>query len=238
MSERADAAILLIGNELLSGRVRDENLQFLARELWELGMPVRRAWFIRDSVEEIAIAVGELARAHSWLFTTGGIGPTHDDVTVEGVARAFGVALETHPRLEDLIRLRFGSETSAPHLRMALVPRGAVLEGRDDRSWPTIRVENTLILPGVPWILQRKFAVIKESFRQSPLHRSSLSLIAGEAELAPILEAALGNFPDVEIGSYPAEGHVLVTFEGVDADRVRRACQEVDRASAAFPRAP
>ena len=119
------AAILIVGNELLSGRVRDENLARLAAALWERGVAVRRAVFLPDEVEEIAREVAAAAGSHDWVVTTGGIGPTHDDVTMEGVARAFGVPLVRHPGMEAAIRRTFGEGTTDVHLRMALAPEGA-----------------------------------------------------------------------------------------------------------------
>ncbi len=236
MSSRPDAAVLLIGNELLSGRVRDENLHYLARELWELGTPVRTVWMVRDGVNEIADAVRGLKASHAFLFTTGGIGPTHDDVTIEGVARAFSVPVVQHPQLETMIRARVGERTTAAHLRMAQVPEGASLEAPEDGVWPTIRIENAYILPGVPSILRRKFDAIKERFRQPPLFRELLHLMTTETGIAVILERAAQLFDDVEIGSYPQSGSVMITFEGDAQDRVAAARSYVDGETKGFPR--
>lgn len=236
MGRRPDAAILLIGNELLSGRVRDDNLHFLASELWDLGVPVRTAWMIRDGVDEIGDAVRTLAASHAWVFTTGGIGPTHDDLTIEGVARGFNLDVVTHPRLETLIRGRLGDATTEAHLRMARVPDGATLAGSDEGAWPTVRVFNVFILPGVPSILRRKFRQIRESFRQAPLHRRILSLATTETAVAGVLERAAAAHPDVEIGSYPQAECVLVTFEGADEASVERAYESVSDDTGTIPR--
>ncbi len=236
MVRRPDAAILLIGNELLSGRVRDDNLHFLAAELWELGVPVRTAWMIRDGIDEIGDAVRRLADSHTWLFTTGGIGPTHDDLTIEGVAHGFGLDVVNHPRLESLIRGRLGGETTDAHLRMARVPDGAVLAGGEEGAWPTVRVRNVFILPGVPSILRRKFRQIRESFRQSPLHRRILSLATTETAIAGVLERAAAAHPEIEIGSYPQAECVLVTFEGADEAAVETAYESVSDDTGTIPR--
>lgn len=235
MERRDDAALLLVGNELLSGRVRDENAPHLARELWDLGVPVRRMEFCRDDVDEIAGAVGRLAPAHTWLFTTGGIGPTHDDVTIQGVARAFGVGVIVHPTLEQLVRSYFGERLEPSHLRMAWAPEGADLEGGDSGAWPTVKMRNVYILPGVPSILQRKFARLRERFRRAPLHRRSLTFRSDEARLAPLLGAVARSFPGVEVGSYPGPDHVLVTFESADPDLVDEAVAAVERESRGIP---
>jgi len=236
VSPRQHAAVLLIGNELLSGRVRDENLHFLARELWSLGTTVRTVWIVRDGVSEIAAAVRYLKDAHTFLFTTGGIGPTHDDVTIEGVARAFSVPVVQHSELTKLIEERVGTEMTEAHLRMARVPEGAVLESLEDGRWPTIRIGNTYILPGVPSILRRKFEAIKERFRQPPLFRAMLHLVTTETGIAAILDQAARRFAGVDIGSYPQSGSVLISFEGDEEERVAEARASVDRATRHLPR--
>ncbi len=237
--DRPTAAVLLIGNEILSGRIRDENLPFLASQLWSLGIALRRVEVCRDELAEIAAAVRRLAAGHSWLFTTGGIGPTHDDVTIEGVARAFGVRVVTHPHLEEMIREHFGEAVRPAHLRMAWAPEGATLEGQGDGAWPTVRLANVLILPGVPSILRRKFVRLVSLFEEAaPFERRALTFLADEADLAPVLEQAALEHPTVEIGSYPEKGRVLVTFEGDDEEELEAAIRQVDEGTAGVPRAP
>lgn len=220
---RDGAAVLLVGNELLSGRVRDENLPFLASELWSLGMRVIRAERCRDDVDAIAEAVGRLAAAHTVVFTTGGIGPTHDDVTIRGVARAFGREVVTDPVLERLIRDHLGDKLEPAHLRMAEVPSGATLEGAETGRWPTVHVENVFVLPGVPWILRVKFERLRHLFRREALHRRSLVFTVDEARIAEVLRRAAGAFPGVDVGSYPESDRVLVVFEGTDEAAVSAA---------------
>lgn len=237
MSATRRAAILLIGGELLSGRIQDENLVFLARELWSLGVDLERVVVVGDDASRIAREVRELAAAHDWVFTTGGIGPTHDDVTIEAVARAFDVAVVSAPSLEQRLRQFFAERLLPAHLRMARVPAGAVLEGDDDGSWPTVRKENVYILPGVPSILRRKFARLRETFRGAPYHRLTLELIADEASLAPILDRAAVRFaPEVTIGSYPIDERVTLTFEGRDLAKVEIAARAVERETGGLPR--
>lgn len=231
---RPSSGVLLIGNELLSGRVPDANLAYLARRLWELGTPVARAEMCGDDPAEIAVAVARLAAGCSWVFTSGGIGPTHDDVTMEGVARAFGVPVIVEPTLERLIREHFGDACQAAHLRMARAPEGARLEG-EDAGWPTVRMRNVFVLPGVPAILQRKFERLAEQFRQPPLHRATLAFRADEALLAARLERAAQDWPRVSIGSYPQPDSVLVTFEGELAAEVEGARNDVRQATADIP---
>lgn len=229
-------ALLLVGNELLSGRVKDENLPFLATELWQLGVPLRRVEVCRDDVDDIAECVARLAARHDWLFTTGGVGPTHDDVTIEGVARAFGTEVVSDPTLERLLREHFGERIEPAHLRMALVPRGAMIEDAGSLHWPTVRMQNVIVLPGVPGIMRRKFERLRERFRRAPLHRLALAFVTDEAALAPRLSETAERFPGVEIGSYPEPERVLITFESADAGLVRAAWDHLDGSTRDVPR--
>jgi molybdenum cofactor synthesis domain-containing protein len=223
-----DAAILLIGNELLSGRVVDENLGFIARQLWDLGVPVREAMIVRDEVEPIAEAVRRLSGRHDYLFTSGGVGPTHDDVTIDGVARAFDLDVVEHEELARPIHARFGERVTDSHLRMARVPAGAVLEAGGSGAWPTVRVRNVYLLPGVPAILRRKFEKLKQRFAQARFHRVVLSVCAEEASIAPSLARTAARCPDVEIGSYPDRDGVVVTLESADPERLDVARAEIE----------
>lgn len=228
------ASIILIGNELLSGRVRDENLPYLAGELWSCGVRVERAEIVRDEESSIAEAVRRASGSCDFVLTTGGIGPTHDDVTVAGVARAFGVPVECHPELAARIRRHLGREPTDAELRMARVPRGAKLVG-GAATWPTIRVRNVYVLPGVPSILVRKFEELREIFRGPPFHRISRGYRARETELAPRLEQLARAFPDLEIGSYPERDRVLVTVEGNDEATVAKAGEQLDLLAGDLP---
>ena len=233
----ATAAILLVGNELLSGRVQDRNLGFLTRELWQLGVSVRRASVVRDDLEEVATELRTMSAAHDFVFTTGGIGPTHDDITIAGVARAFDVPVIESPELADRLRAHFGATLNDAHLRMALVPAGAVLEyDASGLGWPTVRVYNVYIFPGIPEILQRKFASLAERFRQPPFHRRVLTLLTDEPSLVPLLDRVSAIYCDVQIGSYPVERTVVLTFEGRNHQEVDAAADEIDRLTAGIPR--
>src|SRR5437868_15352976 len=163
------AAILLIGNEILSGKVEEENARFLTRELRALGVALRRIEVVPDVTDEIAASVRALADRFDFVFTSGGVGPTHDDVTLHAVAEAFGMKVHRHPDLEALLRAGYGDRLHERDLRMADIPTGARLEygpgGRhaDARApWPVIVVRNVWILPGVPTIFRRKFEAVRE----------------------------------------------------------------------------
>lgn len=237
MSSSPTAAILLVGNELLSGRVRDENLPFLAAELWRRGVRVTRALVVRDDVEAIARAVRELSGEHTYVITTGGIGPTHDDRTIAGVAQAFGLRVVEDPTLASLIRNHLGDRATPAHFRMARIPEGAALEREPGSRWPVVRVRNVFLLPGVPELVRRKFAAIAPRFSGRPLHRGQIELAAEEAEIAPVLDRFAEEHPDLEVGSYPDGPVVLVTVEGPDREGVERAVERLRRLTSRW-RAP
>jgi len=231
MTADPTAAILLIGNEILSGKVEDQNARFLTRELRALGVSLRRIDVVPDTIEEIVGSVRALASRFDHVFTSGGVGPTHDDVTLRAVADAFGMEVTRRPELEALLRAGYGDRLHERDLRMADVPTGARLEygpaGPNNTArgtWPVIVVRNVWVLPGVPSIFRRKFEAVRELFRASPIHGRALFSRAGEGHIADALDAAVAAFPDVEIGSYPhpeaADYRVKITLDGRDAARV------------------
>jgi len=231
MTADPTAAILLIGNEILSGKVEDQNARFLTRELRALGVSLRRIEVVPDTIEEIVGSVRALASRFDHVFTSGGVGPTHDDVTLRAVADAFGMEVTRRPELEALLRAGYGDRLHERDLRMADVPTGARLEygpaGPNNTArgtWPVIVVRNVWVLPGVPSIFRRKFEAVRELFRASPIHGRALFSRAGEGHIADALDAAVAAFPDVEIGSYPhpeaADYRVKITLDGRDAARV------------------
>lgn len=223
------AAALVIGNELLSGKTEDANVVVLARALRGAGVELRRVVMILDDVDEIAREVEALSKRHDWLFTSGGVGPTHDDVTVEGVAKAFGVEVEEHPVLASLLREHYKERLTEGHLRMALAPRGATLEATDEIRWPTIRFRNTWLLPGVPEIFRLKLAVAVAKVGAGLAGYVSRAVFTkmDEGDLKPLLDAIVARFPDVGVGSYPRwqdpSYKTKLTFDGRDAPRVEAA---------------
>ena len=227
------AAILLIGDEILSGKVADENASYLIGELRELGVSLRRVLVIPDDLDTIAREVRALSDAHTHVFTSGGVGPTHDDLTMAGVARAFDMKLARHPRLEQLLRMYYGSTGRPPeqwerNLVMADVPDGVELVAGDTLPWPVTRVKNVYVMPGVPLILKQKWRAIKESFRQTPWSNAAIYLSIDEGPLAAHLDRVVREHPTVACGSYPrfdaaADYKVKVTLESKDAPAVAAA---------------
>ena len=218
------AGILIIGSEVLSGKVVDENSPYLVRELRDLGVDVRRIVTIPDDPPVIVDVVRDMARAHDLVFTTGGVGPTHDDATIPAVARAFDRRLVRHPLLEEVLRRHYGAGITAAQLRMAEVPEGSRLTGEGDIGFPVVTCENVFIFPGIPEAVRRKFARIRERFREAPYVVRRIFLRCDEGEIAADLHRTLDRFPALQLGSYPVLHHpdhnVLLTLESKQSDEV------------------
>jgi molybdenum cofactor synthesis domain-containing protein len=222
------AGIVLVGNEILSGKVEDQNAAYLCRELRQLGVEVRRIVVIPDEVDVIAREVGLASGTLDVVFTSGGVGPTHDDVTIEGVARAMAVAVVRHPALVAILQHHYGGASlNEAHLKMAEVPQGAELVSHDTVRFPTILMRNVYILPGVPEIFRRKFDALRERFRDDPIHLRNVFVRIGESALAEHLNAVLHDFPALALGSYPEfsnpDYRVKVTLESRDQGYVEAA---------------
>ena len=221
------AGILIIGSEVLSGKVTDQNSPFLAQELRGLGVEVRRILTIPDELPVIVRDVRELARDHDLVFTTGGVGPTHDDVTIAAIAQAFDRPLVRHPLLEGVLRRHYGEAITSAQLRMADVPEGSRLVGEGDIGFPVVALENVFIFPGIPESVQRKFGRIREEFREAPYILRRIFLRCDEGEIVAELYRALERFPALQLGSYPIlhqpDHRVVLTLESKQRDEVDRA---------------
>ncbi len=223
------AGILIIGSEVLSGKVTDENSPFLVRELRALGVDVQRILTIPDDVQVIVEEVKALSERYDLVFTTGGIGPTPDDMTIGAIARAFGRPVVRDPFLENILRSHYGAEITASQLRMAEIPEGGRLVGRGSTSFPVIVFRNIYIFPGIPEAVRRKFEWIREEFRDVPYTLRKIFLRCDEGEIADDLQAALDRYPGLLLGSYPIlhnpEYSVMLTLESKDPPFVERALQ-------------
>ncbi len=198
------AAIVVIGNEVLSGRVEDANIRFLARALKTQGIRLREARVIPDVLDKIVATVNELRAAHDYVFTTGGIGPTHDDITAEAVARAFGVALERNAQAAAILDEYYGDEINEARLRMANVPVGGELLHNPVSRAPGFRVENVYVLPGVPRIMQAIFDGFKHRLAGGrPVLSRTITAFVPESVAAAGLGTIQQRFPQAELGSYP-----------------------------------
>jgi molybdenum cofactor synthesis domain-containing protein len=199
------AALLIIGNEILSGRTVDKNLSHLALKLNEIGVQLREARVVPDVEDTIVAAVNALRATYDYVFTTGGIGPTHDDITSAAIAKAFGVKLHRHPHAEKLLRAHYtADQINEARLKMADVPEGAVLLDNPVSSAPGFRVGNVFVMAGVPRIMQAMLdAILPELRGGAPVLTLSVTTNLPEGDIATTLTAIQARYPDIEIGSYP-----------------------------------
>ncbi|MFN3202220.1 MAG: competence/damage-inducible protein A [Bradymonadia bacterium] len=229
MHDAPTAGIILIGNELLSGKIVDQNAAYLTRRLHGLGVMVRRVVIIPDGVDLIAEEVRVFSEQFDHVFTSGGVGPTHDDMTIAGVARAFGVSVITDQTLADILTGHFGDRLTEAHMQMATVPDGAHLIHGGEITWPVVSMRNVYVLPGVPQIFRAKIETIIERFRHKEMVLQALLLNADEGEIAAHL-AEVEVQHSVSIGSYPrldrdSDHRVKVTVESLDGAAVEAAIQ-------------
>jgi molybdenum cofactor synthesis domain-containing protein len=206
-SRQWTAALVVIGDEILSGRTQDRNVAQVATWLNDQGIRLAEVRVVPDESERIGEAVNALRSKHDYLFTTGGIGPTHDDITVDAIAASFGVPVIVHPRarriLEDYYRGRPGGLNEA-RLRMARVPQGAELIPNPRSGAPGIRIENVYILAGVPHIAASMLEALSGTLEGgSPVVSVTVGARAPESEVADLLRETEESHPGVAIGSYP-----------------------------------
>jgi len=201
------AALIIIGNEILSGRTHDKNLPHIAKTLGEAGVRLTEARVVPDVEAEIIDAVNTLRRKYDYVFTTGGIGPTHDDITAECVAKAFGCKLIEHPEARRRIAERtaaMGAELNEARLRMANVPEGATLIDNVISAAPGFRLENVHVMAGVPQIMRVMLDSVKDTLVGGVRVMSKTVLCTlGEGTVASGLAALQKKYPEVDIGSYP-----------------------------------
>lgn len=218
------AGIVIIGDEILSGKFVEENAAFLVGELRALGVDLKRITVVPDDLDDIAATVRESAKRFDHVFTSGGVGPTHDDVTMAAIAQAFGTTISRHPDLESRVRGYWKDKLADANLRLADVPAGARLVFGKDHVWPVVAYENVYIMPGVPALFRRKFVDIRDQFRAHAVTAARIYTTLEEGDLAPHLDTIVAAYPTVKIGSYPrfseTEFKVLVTLEGTDEDAV------------------
>jgi molybdenum cofactor synthesis domain-containing protein len=232
-SDTPTAAVLIIGNEILSGRIGDENLAYIAAGLAEIGVRLEEARVVRDDEAAIVAAVNVLRAAHSYVFTTGGIGPTHDDITAASIARAFGVPLRRHPDAVRVLEMHYPpGKLNEARLRMADIPEGGHLVENPVSRVPGFQIGNVFVLAGVPMVMRAMFDGVKRRLRHGPPMLSrAISCALGESVLADELAAIQAGCPTVEIGSYPyfRPGNFGVTLvvRGTDARALGEAAEAI-----------
>ncbi|MDE2029500.1 MAG: competence/damage-inducible protein A [Alphaproteobacteria bacterium] len=227
------AAVLIIGNEILSGRTQDVNLNAIARGLGAVGIPVREARVVPDTRSAIVEALNILRAQHTYVFTTGGIGPTHDDITVDAVAAAFGVPAIENPAARAVLVDHYGADRLTPaRLRMARTPQGAELVANPVSAAPGIKIGNVFILAGVPDVMRAMLDGIIPTLRPGPaIYSKTVSAYIAESVIAEGLGAIAARFAQLDIGSYPwvrdgRFGTALVA-RGTDEQAVAKAAEEI-----------
>ena len=203
------AAVLLIGDEILSGRTKDKNLGYIADYLVVLGIDLMEARVVADSEADIVAAVNALRARYTYVFSTGGIGPTHDDITADSMAKAFGVAIDHNPQAVDILLTYFkeiGREPNEARMRMARVPKGASLILNPVSKAPGFQMENVFVMAGVPKIMQAMMDQVAPRLARGPVIQSrKVEFLGGEGDIAKPLGEIQERFPSVVIGSYPFE---------------------------------
>lgn len=199
------ACVLIIGNEILSGRTQDVNLKHIAQTLGGWGIQVREARVIPDDVTEIVTAVNACRARYDYVFTTGGIGPTHDDITADCVAEAFGVDLVVHPDIAERIEQRPAPpDVMASRMRMARVPEGATLIENLTGGPQGFRIENVFVMAGIPAVMQAMLGSLEGKLRGGAVvHSRSVTAYVGESQIAGPLRDIQGRYPNLDLGSYP-----------------------------------
>lgn len=200
-----NACLIIIGNEILSGRTQDENIRFIASALVEIGVALAEVRIIPDITQTIVNTVKSCSEAFDYVFTTGGIGPTHDDITTASIAQAFNLPIIRNSEAEAILEKHYGKENlNAARLKMADIPQGARLIYNPVSAAPGFIIENVYVLAGVPSIMQAMFDNIKGELRGgAKILSKTISIYMTEGLLAEGLTAIQNQFPDVEIGSYP-----------------------------------
>jgi len=234
MENSKTAGIIIIGNEILSGKVRDINSFYLVCELRDLGVEVKRISVIPDEIEIIGREVVAFSGMYDYVFTSGGVGPTHDDVTMAGIARGFGVNLVSHEGLKRILYSRYKDMVNSSVLKMTEVPEGSEIDYHENMRFPVVSFKNISIFPGIPEYMQNKFSIIKERFRSSVFYLKRLYLNCHESNIAETLNRVVEKYKDVTFGSYPVLGKpdfkVIITAETKSEELLNTALNElIDR---------
>ena len=221
------AALLVIGNEILSGKVRDTNSAYLAQELRKLGVDLERILTIPDIVDTIASEVRAMSDAYDFVFTSGGIGPTHDDLTMDAIAQAFDRKIVVNQSMIDRMTRHSERPLNDAMKKMAMIPEGAEVLDIGGLSFPVVIVANVHIFPGIPELFEKKFHSIRDRFSGVPFQLRKIYVRVNESDIAEILNTLLREFPELMLGSYPRINEkfyrVMLTLESRDPAYLDRA---------------
>ena len=220
-NKEVTACLIIIGNEILSGRTEDQNINWLTTQLTEMGINTHEVRVVADVKQHIIDTVRECSAKYDYIFTTGGIGPTHDDITAESLAEAFNTPLEIHPHARTLLEEHYGDELTEAQLKMARIPIGAEINENPLTAAPAFRIHNVYVLAGIPSIMRAMFDAIKHELQGgAPTLSKTVSGAVSEGKIAAKLENIQHKYPDVDIGSYPfihqEKYAVSVVIRGLD----------------------
>jgi len=221
------AALLVIGNEILSGKVRDTNSAYLSVELRKLGVDLERILTIPDIIDVIADEARAMSEAYDFVFTSGGIGPTHDDLTMDGIAKAFDLDIVLNQSMVDRMARYSKDPINEAMKKMALIPEGAEVIDAGGLGFPVVVVSNVHIFPGIPELFEKKFDSIRDRFSGVPFGLKKIYVRENESDIAEMLNTLLIEFSELMLGSYPRinekEYRVLLTLESRDPEYLARA---------------
>src|SRR5215475_4270952 len=228
------ACLLIIGNEILSGRTKDANLQFLAPELNKLGVRLMEVRVVPDIEQTIVATINEVRKKFDYVFTTGGIGPTHDDITADSIAKAFGVGISEHPEAVARMTRHYGDPTlfTLARRRMARVPHGGTLVDNPVSVAPGFQMENVFVFAGIPKVAEAMFQSMKHRLvGGDPVLSRTVRTNLPEGIIAEPLGALQKRYPDIDIGSYPAfrngRPSVSLVLRGTEDARLAVALSEL-----------
>jgi molybdenum cofactor synthesis domain-containing protein len=232
------AALLVIGDEILSGRTKDQNIGFVAQYLTNIGIRLKEVRVVPDEEGEIVAAVNALRSRYSYVFTTGGIGPTHDDITADSVGKAFGVSVGIDARAEKVLRDYYDSqalETTSARLRMARIPFGAELVDNPVSAAPGFQIGNVIVMAGIPSVMQAMLESVTPTLETGArLMSLTVPVDRPESEIAEVFSAHQQRFRDVAMGSYPLfrNGRPAsdLVLRCADPDRLKEAAEALKAA--------
>jgi molybdenum cofactor synthesis domain-containing protein len=235
MSEIITAGILVIGDEILSGRTKDKNIGYIAEYLTNIGIDLKEVRVVSDDEGAIIQALNALRTRYTYVFTTGGIGPTHDDITADSVAKAFGVKIDHHPDVVARFRQRFSdAELNEARLRMTRIPDGAELIQSATILAPGFKIDNVIVMAGVPSIMQAMMDIIAPKLKSGVRMLSeSVRANAREGDIGSPLRVIAAAHPDTSIGSYPfldenSKPNTNIVVRARDPDKLKAAMMEVE----------
>jgi molybdenum cofactor synthesis domain-containing protein len=231
--EDITAALLVIGDEILSGRTKDRNIGYVADHCTEIGIRLQEVRIVPDNEDAIRASVSELRRMYDYVFTTGGIGPTHDDITADAIARTFGVPIGVDKRAVAMLRERYAEEDLTPaRLRMARIPEGAELIENSVSKAPGFQIGNVIVMAGVPAIMQAMLQAVTPRLKTgAKMLSDQVRVAAPEGQIAGPLAACQRAFPDVPMGSYPffedGQFGTNLVLRSTDEGRLQRAKEDL-----------